>query len=57
MKDNEKTAGKNLEFILQEMNREINTIGAKAADSLISKRVIKIKSELEKIREETQNVE
>ncbi len=52
-----KAVGRKLEFILQEMNREVNTIGAKAADSLISQRVIKIKGELEKIREEVQNVE
>ncbi len=53
----DKAVGRKLEFILQEMGREINTIGAKASDSLISQRVIKIKGELEKIREEVQNVE
>ena len=53
----DKAVGRKLDFTLQEMNREINTIGAKAADSLISRRVIKVKSELEKIREEVQNVE
>ncbi len=53
----DKAVGRRLDFTLQEMNREINTIGAKAADSLISRRVIKVKSELEKIREEVQNVE
>jgi len=52
-----KPVGRKLEFTLQEMSREINTIGAKASDSLISRRVIKIKGELEKIREEIQNVE
>jgi len=49
--------GRKLEFTLQEMGREINTIASKSADSLISQRVIKIKGELEKIREEVQNVE
>ncbi len=53
----DKAVGRKLEFTLQEMNREINTIGAKAADSLISRRVIKVKGELEKIREGVQNVE
>ncbi|MGQ9632484.1 MAG: YicC/YloC family endoribonuclease [bacterium] len=49
--------GKKLEFIVQEMNREINTIGAKASDSEISLLVVKIKSELERVREQVQNVE
>lgn len=53
----DKAVGRKLEFTLQEMNREINTIGSKAADSLISRRVIKVKGELEKIREGVQNVE
>ena len=55
--EEDKAVGRRLEFTLQEMNREINTIGAKAADSIISRRVIKIKGELEKIREGVQNVE
>lgn len=50
-------AGKILEFLLQEMNREVNTIGSKAADIEISKRVVQIKTELERIREQVQNVE
>ena len=49
--------GRKLEFILQEMNRETNTIGSKANDLSLSKLVIEIKSELEKMREQTQNVE
>lgn len=49
--------GKTLEFILQEMNREINTIGSKTADVEVTKRVIDCKSELEKIREQIQNIE
>ncbi|MFH1381252.1 MAG: YicC/YloC family endoribonuclease [Candidatus Omnitrophota bacterium] len=50
-------AGRKLDFILQELNREINTLGAKANDIKIARIVINIKSELEKIREQAQNVE
>ena len=49
--------GRRLEFLVQEMQREVNTIGAKAQDSDISHRVVDIKSELEKIREQIQNIE
>lgn len=49
--------GKELDFLLQEMNREANTMSAKAQDFGISKEVISIKSELEKIREQIQNIE
>jgi uncharacterized protein (TIGR00255 family) len=49
--------GRRLDFILQELNREVNTIGSKAADSFISHRVVEIKAELEKLREQIQNVE
>lgn len=49
--------GRKIDFLIQEMNREINTIGAKAADQTISPLVIEIKSELEKMREQVQNVE
>lgn len=49
--------GKKLDFLIQEMNREINTIGSKANDVLISQRVVEAKAELEKIREQVQNVE
>ena len=49
--------GRKLEFILQEMNREINTIGSKANDLFLSQQVIEAKSELEKMREQVQNVE
>lgn len=49
--------GKELDFIAQEMLRETNTIGAKSCDSMLSARVIQIKSQLEKIREQVQNVE
>jgi uncharacterized protein (TIGR00255 family) len=50
-------AGRKLDFILQELNRETNTLGAKANDIKISKLVIEIKSELEKMREQVQNIE
>jgi len=49
--------GKKLDFISQEIQREINTIGSKAQDVEIGDRVIRVKSELEKIREQIQNVE
>ena len=49
--------GRKLDFLLQEMNREVNTIGSKAPSLNISQSVIKIKSELEKIREQVQNIE
>jgi uncharacterized protein (TIGR00255 family) len=51
------TVGKKMEFLLQEMNREVNTIGSKAMDSAISHQVVSIKSELEKLREQVQNIE
>jgi uncharacterized protein (TIGR00255 family) len=49
--------GKKMEFLLQEMNREINTVGSKSLDSEISHQVVSIKSELEKLREQIQNIE
>ena len=49
--------GRTLDFLAQEMNREINTIGAKANDALISRDVVILKTELEKFREQAQNVE
>jgi uncharacterized protein (TIGR00255 family) len=49
--------GKRLDFLLQEMGREVNTIGSKANDSEISGQVVDLKSELEKIREQVQNIE
>jgi uncharacterized protein (TIGR00255 family) len=51
------SSGRKLEFIVQEMGREVNTIGSKANDSEISQHVIEIKSALERIREQIQNVE
>ena len=49
--------GRKLEFITQEINREVNTVGSKSSNIKISNRVIEIKSELEKIREQVQNIE
>jgi uncharacterized protein (TIGR00255 family) len=49
--------GKRLNFILQELNREANTIGSKSSDYEISRRVIMIKEEIERLREQVQNVE
>ena len=49
--------GRSLDFLCQEMFREINTIGSKASDTMISRSVIQFKSELECIREQVQNVE
>lgn len=50
-------AGRKLDFLVQEMNREVNTIGSKSPDFEISNDVIELKSELEKIREQIQNIE
>jgi uncharacterized protein (TIGR00255 family) len=49
--------GRTLDFLAQEINREINTIGSKANDSLISREVVTLKAELERFREQAQNVE
>ena len=50
-------AGRKLDFIVQEMNRETNTIGSKAQDAFIASTVVDMKSEIEKIREQVQNIE
>ncbi|MCL7746408.1 YicC/YloC family endoribonuclease [Halalkalibacter alkaliphilus] len=49
--------GRRLDFLLQEMNREVNTIGSKAADSSIRQHVVEMKGFLEKLKEQVQNVE
>ena len=49
--------GRKLDFLVQEMNREINTIGSKANDLRIGQQVVSVKSELEKVREQIQNLE
>ena len=49
--------GKKMDFLIQEMNREANTIGSKASDAEIAQHVVNLKSEIEKMREQIQNVE
>ena len=49
--------GKKMDFLIQEMNREANTIGSKASDARIAQAVVELKSEIEKLREQIQNVE
>jgi len=51
------TCGKKLDFIVQEMNREVNTIGSKGQDAEIAEHVIAMKSEIERVREQVQNIE
>jgi uncharacterized protein (TIGR00255 family) len=53
----EEAVGRKLDFLIQEMNREINTIASKASDLEISRLVVEVKSELEKLREQVQNIE
>jgi uncharacterized protein (TIGR00255 family) len=55
--DERESAGRKLEFVAQEIGREINTIGSKASDVRISRLVVEVKAILEKIRELVQNVE
>jgi uncharacterized protein (TIGR00255 family) len=57
LSDNGEPCGRKLDFLLQEMNREINTIGSKADGLRVSELVITAKAELEKMREQVQNVE
>jgi len=57
MIESEGSAGRALDFLLQELNREVNTIGSKGGDAQLSHMVVALKSELEKIREQVQNVE
>jgi uncharacterized protein (TIGR00255 family) len=49
--------GRKLDFLIQEIHREVNTAGSKANDARISQRVVEVKSELEKVREQVQNIE
>ncbi len=53
----EAVSGRKLDFLIQEINREINTIGSKTSDIEMTKLVLEMKSELEKIREQVQNIE
>jgi uncharacterized protein (TIGR00255 family) len=57
MLDSEEAIGRKMDFLLQEMHREINTIGSKSSDLAISGAVIEIKTELAKLREQAQNIE
>jgi uncharacterized protein (TIGR00255 family) len=56
MDDNE-SQGRKLNFLIQEFNREFNTIGSKSGNATLSHAVVNLKSELEKIREQVQNIE
>lgn len=51
------SVGRTLDFLVQELNREINTIGSKANDALVAAAVVAVKSDLEKVREQIQNIE
>ncbi|MGI6224912.1 MAG: YicC/YloC family endoribonuclease [Peptococcales bacterium] len=55
--NSQESVGRKLDFLVQELNREINTIGSKANDLEISQLVVEMKSEIEKIREQVQNIE
>ena len=55
--ETEEPVGKKMDFLIQEMNREANTIGSKASDADIAQTVVNLKSEIEKMREQIQNVE
>jgi uncharacterized protein (TIGR00255 family) len=55
--EEESAPGRKLNFLLQEMNREINTIGSKSSDVPIVEQVVEVKEELERIREQVQNIE
>jgi len=57
LQDGDEPCGRKLDFLLQEMNREVNTIGAKADGLHVSELIINAKAELEKMREQVQNVE
>ncbi|MCH5299044.1 MAG: YicC family protein [Ruminococcus sp.] len=53
----DKPVGRSIDFLIQEMNREANTIGSKVKDAQIAQMVVRIKNEIEKIREQIQNIE
>ncbi len=57
MMESGEAIGRKLDFLVQEMNREINTIGSKAQDAALAHIVVDVKAELEKIREQIQNIE
>ncbi|MEM1294513.1 MAG: DUF1732 domain-containing protein, partial [Verrucomicrobiota bacterium] len=55
--DSKGATGRSMDFLCQEVNRELNTIGSKANDAAIAQHVVEAKTELEKIREQVQNVQ
>jgi len=55
--DDNLACGRRLDFLLQEMNREINTVGSKAEGLEVSELIVSAKAELERLREQVQNVE
>ena len=55
--EGDEPCGRKLDFLLQEMNREVNTIGSKADGLQVSEHIIEAKAELERMREQVQNVE
>ena len=55
--DSGEAVGRKLDFLVQEMNRETNTIGSKCSDLELTRIVVDIKAEIEKIREQIQNIE
>ncbi|HEX6945135.1 MAG TPA: DUF1732 domain-containing protein, partial [Casimicrobiaceae bacterium] len=57
LSDSPEPCGRKLDFLLQEMNREVNTVGSKAEGPAVSEVVVALKAELEKMREQVQNVE
>lgn len=57
LESNEDSVGRKLDFLVQEMNREVNTIGSKVGNIAVTNFVVELKSEMEKIREQIQNIE
>lgn len=57
LKGKEESVGKKIDFLIQEMNREANTIGSKSNDKEITSKMLELKAEIEKIREQVQNIE
>ena len=57
LSDSPEPCGRKLDFLLQEMNREVNTLGSKAEGQGVTELVVSLKAELEKMREQVQNVE
>jgi uncharacterized protein (TIGR00255 family) len=57
LSDDAEPCGRKLDFLLQEMNREVNTLGSKAEGQGVPELVVALKAELEKMREQVQNVE